>query len=66
MKNTRINTEYYKGKYRGIITEIAQEERVSRMAIRQALFLFNNTRIIAIAEAKKKERDLKHSQTPQE
>jgi len=42
--------------YRGVISEIAREQKVSRQAIRQAIVIWNNTRILTIFRDKVIER----------
>jgi hypothetical protein len=62
----RKSTEFTKGRYRGILSEIADEEKVSVACVRQSIFLHKNPRMISKANAKKAQRDKVAKQSLQE
>jgi predicted DNA-binding protein YlxM (UPF0122 family) len=60
MRLTRKN--FKRNPNRGIFTEMAHEQGVSRQAIHDGIFKFGNPRLISIAVEKVKEREKIHKQ----
>ena len=58
-KNIKITEKLSKAPYRGIMTEVAREHGVTPQAIKQAIDIHNNLRIIEIVSQKMSERRLR-------
>lgn len=57
MKNVdNIREKIKKSPYRGVLTEIAKEQGVTRQAIHDAVFMRRNLRILTILECKLRQR----------